>query len=252
MATEHSGPADPARSLALLWRTAERTSRKGRPDLSVDRIVSVAIDIADTEGLGALSMRKVADRLGVGTMSLYTYIPGKAELIDVMLDAVYGETPRPEDVKGGWRGRLEKIARDNWALCRRHSWMLHAATGRPVLGPNLTAKYDYELRALDGIGLTDIEMDSVLTLVIGHAQSAARGAADATATENRSGMTDDQWWQAHAPILEQVMDPRNYPTAARVGSAAGQEYGAYDPEHAFEFGLARILDGIEVLVRQRG
>lgn len=97
---EHSGKGDPARSLALLWRTSERTSRKGKPDLSVDRIVRAGIEIADAEGLAALSMRRVAERLGVGTMSLYTYVPGKAELLDVMLDTVYGETARPQDVAG--------------------------------------------------------------------------------------------------------------------------------------------------------
>src|SRR5690606_20875133 len=113
---EYSGKGDPARSLALLWRTSERVSRKGKPDLSVDRIVRAAIEVADTEGLQARSMRRVAERLGVGTMSLYTYVPGNPELLDVMLDTVYGETARPEDVPGGWRARLELIARENWAL----------------------------------------------------------------------------------------------------------------------------------------
>src|SRR5439155_23227897 len=135
---------DPARSLALLWRTRERASRKGKPDLSVDLIVRAAIDIADASGLGALSMRRVAERLGVGTMSLYTYVPGKAELLDVMLDAVYGEPDRPDAVPGGWRARLERIARENLALYQRHPWLLQVATSRPVLGPNAIAKYDYE------------------------------------------------------------------------------------------------------------
>ena len=79
MTIEYSGKGDPARSLALLWRTSERTSRKGKPDLNVDRIVRAAIEVADAEGLQALSMRRVAERLGVGTMSLYTYVPGKPE-----------------------------------------------------------------------------------------------------------------------------------------------------------------------------
>lgn len=252
MATEYSGTGDPARTLALLWRTAERASRKGKPDLGVDRIVRAGIGIADTEGLAALSMRKVAEKLGVGTMSLYTYVPGKAELIDVMVDTVSGETDRPQDVAGGWRGRLTQIARENWALHLRHPWLLQVATSRAVLGPNVAAKYDYELRAVDGIGLTDVEMDSVLTLVLGHVQGAARGAVEAAQVEQRTGLTDEQWWQAAAPFLVRVFDPARFPLAARVGAAAGEEHGsAYGPDHAFTFGLERVLDGVEVLVSSR-
>ncbi|HEU5475381.1 MAG TPA: TetR/AcrR family transcriptional regulator [Actinophytocola sp.] len=249
--TEYSGSGDPARSLALLWRTRERVSRKGRPDLSVELIVRAAIELADGAGLGALSMRRVAERLGVGTMSLYTYVPGKAELLDVMLDTVYGEVPEPP-AETGWRARLERIARDNLALYQQHPWLLQVATSRPVLGPNAIAKYDRELRAIDGIGLTDVEMDSVLTLISGYVHGAARGAAEAAAAEQRTGLTDEQWWYAHVPFLERIMDAQRYPTAARVGVAAGEQHqAAYDPEHAFEFGLRRVLDGIDVLITAR-
>jgi AcrR family transcriptional regulator len=251
MTTEYSGSGDPARSLALLWRTRERTSRKGKPDLSVDLIVRTAIEIADSAGLAATSMRRVAERLGVGTMSLYTYVPGKAELLDVMVDAVYGEL-EPTDEAAGWRARLETIARQNLALYQRHPWLLQVAASRPVLGPHAIAKYDHELRAIDGIGLTDVEMDSVLTLVSGYVHGAARGAVEAAAAEQSTGITDEQWWYAHAPFLERIMDRRRYPTAARVGTAAGEAHNAaYDPDHAFEFGLQRVLDGIEVLVSSR-
>jgi len=249
---EYSGKGDPARSLALLWRTSERTSRKGKPDLNVDRIVRAAIEVADAEGLQALSMRRVAERLGVGTMSLYTYVPGKPELLDVMLDTVYGETARPEEVPGGWRGRLEVIARENWRLYLRHPWLLQVAASRPVLGPNVTAKYDYELRAVDGIGLTDVEMDSVITLVAGFVHGTARGAVEAAQAESRTGLSDEQWWAAHAPFFSRIADVERFPTAARVGQATGEALGAaYSAEHAFEFGLQRVLDGIEALVSGR-
>jgi hypothetical protein len=131
--------------------------------------------------------------------------------------------------------------------------VLHvAAAGRPPLGPNATAKYDRELRVVDGIGLTDVEMDSVLALVLGHAEGAARRAAEATEAEERTGRTDAEWWAANAPLLEKVFDPGRYPTAARVGPAAGAAYAAaFSPEHAFEFGLQRVLDGVEALVSAR-
>ncbi|MEV0155603.1 TetR/AcrR family transcriptional regulator [Micromonospora sp. NPDC050686] len=252
MSVEYSGTGDPARSLALLWRTREKPSRRGG-DLSVDRIVRAAIELADAEGLAALSMRRVAERLGVGTMSLYTHVPGKGELLDVMLDTAYGQTARPDDVPGGWRGRLTQIARENWALHLRHPWLLQVATTRPPLGPNVTAKYEYELRAVDGIGLTDLEMDAVVTLVDNYVHGAVRSAVEAAQAARRTGMTDEQWWRVHAPYLEKVMDPRRFPVAARVGLAAGQEYqAAGDPAGAFEFGLQRLLDGVQMLVAARG
>ncbi|MFG1698756.1 TetR/AcrR family transcriptional regulator [Nonomuraea sp. NPDC049309] len=252
MSVEYSGKGDPARSLALLWRTSEPTGRKGKPELSVDRIVRAAIEVADAEGLQALSMRRVAERLGVGTMSLYTYVPGKPELFDLMLDTVYGETARPADVPGGWRGRLEQIARENWALYLRHPWLLQVAVSRPVLGPNVTAKYDYELSAIDGIGLTDVEMDAVLTLIIGFVHGTARGAVEAAQAESKTGLTDEQWWAAHAPFFSRIADPERFPIASRVGQAAGEaQNAAYNASHAFEFGLQRVLDGIEALVRRR-
>ncbi|MDG4797690.1 TetR/AcrR family transcriptional regulator C-terminal domain-containing protein [Micromonospora sp. WMMD1082] len=251
MSTEYSGTGDPARSLALLWRTRDRGSRKGGADLSVDRIVRAAVDIADAEGLAALSMRRVAQALGAGTMSLYTHVPGKGELLDLMLDTVHGELTHP-DGDGGWRDRLTQVAHARWRLYQRHPWLLQVATTRPALGPHVIATYEHELRAVDGIGLTDLEMDAVLTLVTGYVHGAVRTAVEAAQAAGRTGLTEQQWWQAHAPYLERALDPRRFPLAARVGTAAGQQYqGATDPTGAFAFGLARILDGIQVLVTDR-
>ncbi len=247
--TTYSGSGDPARSLALLWRTDERRSQAG---LSVDRIARAAIALADADGLQALSMRRVADALGVGTMSLYTHVPGKAELLDVMLDMALGETERPEDSPGPWRARLEQVARENWALFRRHPWILQVATARPPLGPNLLAKYDYELRALDGIGLSDHEMDRALSLVLNFVAGAARWAVDAAGVASETGVTDAQWWDAYAPLLTRMVDFERYPLGSRVGSAAGEaNQAASDPEGDFEFGIQRVLDGIEAYVATR-
>lgn len=250
MAIESSGSGDPRRSLALLWGRREAPTRGPKPGLSVEAIVAAAIAVADAEGLGALSMRRVAERLGVGTMSLYTYVPGKAELLDVMLDTVAGETTPPEP-DGDWRGRLEHVAHQNWALYRRHPWMLEVTSVRPALGPNAIAKYDFELRTIEGIGLTEIEMDAVVGLVAGHVEGVARRALEKVQLERRTGMTEDEWWEATAPVLAEVADFSRFPTAARVGAAAGEAHGGYDPEHAFAFGLARVLDGVEALVRAR-
>ncbi|MGW5879076.1 TetR/AcrR family transcriptional regulator [Nocardiopsis terrae] len=244
--------ADPARSLALLWRTREQVSSRGKPGLSVDRIVDAAVEIADHGGLGALSMRKVALRLDVGTMSLYTYVPGKRELIDVMLDSVHGDLQAPGPDVRGWRARLHATAHGIWNLYRRHAWILEVVRARPVLGPNLLAKYERELREVEGVGLNELEMDSVVGLINGYVEGAVARAVAGDEIERRTGITDEQWWRAHAPVLSRIADVELFPTAARVGAIAGAAYGsAYDPVHGFEFGLVRVLDGIDVLVRSR-
>ncbi|ONI81079.1 TetR family transcriptional regulator [Actinosynnema sp. ALI-1.44] len=246
---EYGGSGDPSRSLALLWRTTERPSRGTKPALTVDRIVRTAIDLADQEGLAALSMRRVADQLGVGTMTLYTHVPGKVELLDVMVDTVYGETSRPDMDGRAWRERLDQVARENLALHSRHPWLLHVPTTRPPLGPNLIAKYDYELRAVADTGLSEVEMDAVLTLVLQYVHGAARVSVEKTRAERETGMTDNDWWAAHQPFLAQIGDAEKYPVAATVGAAAGAAFdGTIDPAFAFEFGLDRLLDGIEVFV----
>ena len=251
MTIEFSGGGDPARSLSLLWRTQEKVGRGARSKIGVDGIVRAAISIADADGLAALSMRRVAESLEVGTMSLYTYVPGKAELIDLMLDTVYAETDKPDQPESGWRARLEQIARENWTIYRKHPWMLQVGTTRPPLGPNAMRKYDFELGAVAGIGLTQIEMDSVLSLVLGHAEGAARRAYEAASTERETGMTDAQWWQANSVMLTKLMDMSRFPIAAAVGTTVGTAHGtAHDVAHNFEFGLQRILDGIEVFVQR--
>jgi AcrR family transcriptional regulator len=250
--TEYTGGSDPKRIMELLWGAPERTRRGPKPRLSADQIVEAATAIADAEGLAALSMRKVAERLGVTAMSLYTYVPGKAELLDLMLDRVCAETAKPDEVAGGWRGRLELVARESQALYLRHPWLLHVATNRPVLGPNLIARYDYELRAVEGTGLTDIEMDLVVTMVGDYVHGAVRSALAASSLPKDTGKSDDEWWAELSPLLEKVYDPDRFPVATRVGAAAGEEYAApLDPARSFEFGLARLLDGVAALIERR-
>jgi AcrR family transcriptional regulator len=245
--------SDPRRSMALLWRAEQAPVRRGpKPRLSVDVIVRAAIELADAEGLAALSMRRVAERLGVGAMALYTYVPGKAELIDVMVDTVHAEVSQPAEVAGGWRGHLAHSARETWALYQRHPWLLQTITTRPVLGPNVFAQYEYQLQAIDGLGLTDLEMDSVTVLLSDYVHGAARGAVDAAQAERLTGQSDAAWWQSYEPLLETVCRMERYPLLSRVGQVAGETHqAAYHAEFAFSFGLERVLDGIEALVQRR-
>jgi AcrR family transcriptional regulator len=251
-AKKRSSP-DPARSLALLWGSQTNAGRSG---LTVKAIVTAAIDIVDAGGLDALSMRNVAERLGVGTMSLYTHIPGKAELIDLMLDTAYGElyisVEEPSQQPGGWRAALRFIARRNWDLYRKHPWMLQITTGRPALGPHASLKYEAELRPLDKLGLGDVEMDAALALILSHVEGCARAQATLEQTQRDTGMTDAEWWVIQAPLLAKVVDETLFPVATRVGTSAGQAYqGASSPEHAFTFGMDRILAGISELISNK-
>src|SRR5687768_7197639 len=112
---------DPRRTIELLWRLHDRPTRRGpKPRFTVDDVAQIAIQMADTDGLAALSMRRVADQLGVTAMSLYTYVPSKSELLDLMLDTVSGEATAAYADNMDWRAKLDLVARQNWALYRRH------------------------------------------------------------------------------------------------------------------------------------
>jgi AcrR family transcriptional regulator len=253
MATEFTGTGDPARSMALLWRAPAAAARPGpKPSLDVGRIVAAAVRLADAEGLAAVSMRRVAAEIGVGAMTLYSHVPGKGELVDLMLDAVLGELYPDEQAvtAGAWRARLTAMARANWDFFLRHPWALHVATGRPPLGPGLMRKYELELRAVDGLGLSEIQMDLLVTLVNGFVRGTAGGVQEKADAERLTGITEDQWWAATEPYVAQVFDAERFPTAARVGPVAGAEVGAYDPARSFEFGLDRLLDGVGALIAE--
>lgn len=252
MAKEQPSRPDPARALDLLWGTAPVPKRGPKQRLSAEAITTAAIAIADADGLEALSMRRVADALGVGTMTLYTYVPAKGELIDLMRDAVAGEvagrTPAPADAPD-WRTGLRQVAQDNWDAIHRHPWILQVTSARPALGPLTIAKYDRELAAFDGIGLTDIQIDASLTLLLNHVEGAARSATDAALAEQRTGISELEWWEAVSPVLERHFDPARFPFAARIGEAAGAaNQSVTAPDHGFAFGLERILDGIAALI----
>jgi AcrR family transcriptional regulator len=247
--TSRTSGGDPARTLALLWRSQEPSRRGPRPRLDVDSVVAAAIALADERGLPAVTMRALAERLGVSPMTLYGYVPGKDELIDLMLDALYaGMAREPWSQAAGWRERARGVAEANRALFAAHPWAAGISTARPPLGPGLMAKYDHELGAFDGTGLSDVDRDAALAFLLAFVQGAAAAAADARDAPG----TDAEWWESAGPLLARAMDAERYPLAVRVGAAAGEAQGAaYDPERAFAFGLERVLDGLEALIARR-
>jgi AcrR family transcriptional regulator len=249
-----TGAGDPARTLRLLWRDPAAVPRHGpRQQLTIDGVVAAATALADAEGLDKVTMRRVASSLGVVPMTLYTYVPGKAELLDLMLDAAYLRMPRTGTGGQPWRQRVTAVAAENRALFEAHPWAAAISTIRPPLGPGLMAKYEHELAALDGLGLDDIQMDAALTHVLTFVAAWAQAAAGARATRKETAMDDEQWWAASAPLLEKVLDPAAYPLATRAGTAAGTAHrAAYNPLHAYDFGLRLILGGLAVLIGDAG
>jgi AcrR family transcriptional regulator len=236
--------ADPTRTLALLWREpAPARARGPRRALDVDAVVAAATALLDAAGAEALTMRRLATELGVAPMTLYTYVPGRDDLLDLALDAAYAGMRRADTTGRPWRDRLTAVAEENRALHRAHPWTAHADPARPVLGPGETAKYEHELAACDELAeladLDDVDRDAALTFLLDFCRSAARAEQD-------TGPGDPQaWWEARAPVLTRVLDPERFPRAVRVGAA---QSSARDPGRAWRFGLARVLDGLGALV----
>ncbi|WP_410670357.1 TetR/AcrR family transcriptional regulator C-terminal domain-containing protein [Amycolatopsis sp. cmx-4-68] len=253
VSTEENGGGDPRRVIELLWGVPGPPRRGPKPKLTTADVVRTAVALADADSIDAVTIRRVAEQLGVSPMSLYTYVPGRAELLDLMIDHAHGELPVP-DPGLGWRAALTVIAEDLWALFHRHPWLLQVTTTRSALGPHSFAKYEHELRAVEGIGLDDVEMDAVVSLVTGLVRGTARSSLDAARLVRTSGMTDAQWWERAGPVLAGIpaAAPAHYPLSSRVGQAAGEAHNAAeDPAFIFRFGLARVLDGIETLVSER-
>ena len=245
--TETSGGGDIGRTLDLLWDTGPRPSRGPKPGLTLERIVEAAVEVADRDGLGALSMRRIATELGTGTMSLYRYVPGKAELLDLMLDRVQRPSENPADLgEGGWRAALEALGHATLALYRRHPWLMEVNQSRPILGPGALDGLEKVLSRIKPMRLSDPELLSAVIMIDGYVVGAARTQLYQEEAERSSGLTDAQFWEAQRPALEKAMLSGRYPVLAGLSE---DTFGP-DFDH-FEFGLQRILDGLEVFVARR-
>ncbi|MFG3406946.1 TetR/AcrR family transcriptional regulator [Streptomyces sp. NPDC048142] len=249
-----TGSGDIARSLELLWGTGERPSRGPKPGLTLDRIVTAAIAVADAEGLAAVSMRRLSTELGTGTMSLYRYVPGKAELLDLMLDRVLGEPlsagpDRPagtHDVPEDWRVAINTMARSYLENLRRHPWLLKINQARTVLGPSALRGLERALTGLRGMGLRDPELIGVIITVNSFVEGLARTRADEAEAVAQTGLSDEEFWDNQRPYLERAMLSGAYPMMAGMS----EDTFSAEFDH-FEFGLQRLIAGFEALVAER-
>ncbi|MFG2843375.1 TetR/AcrR family transcriptional regulator [Kitasatospora sp. NPDC048296] len=246
--TVYAGQGDARRSLALLWGAPEepRTGRSGpKPGLSVDAIVSAGITVADAEGMAALSMRAVGERLGRTAMALYTYVPGKAELLDLMHDRALAELPVDLPLLDGWRAAVEAWAEQLYDCYLRHPWVLQVSQARPVLGPAELAAMEGLLSALQPAALTPGRLRGAVAALWQFVRGMAATTADTRGAAAATGVTDEDWWTARSAQLAELAPdfPSRFPLLTALQSATGgapEESG----REAFRTGLAVLLDGI--------
>jgi len=249
---------DHFRAMRLLWRldTGEKaTTPPGpKPRFDIDDVVTAAIAVADSNPSDGVSMRAVAERLGVTAMALYGYVPGKDTLVALAYDAIHAEMTDPNRDAEDWRGGVQTWAEDLLDVYARHPWSLRVSSARPVLGPN-------EQRVLESVisVLRATELDpGLLRRVVGMLFHAVRGTAttiaEARKAEETSEMSESEWWRSSSDALGMVVPDfadrypntmwlLSHPVDAAVSS---QGYVEHHSEANLRVGLGVLLDGLEV------
>lgn len=217
-----------------------------QPDLSRDRIVRTAMEIADAEGMAALSMRRVATELGAATMSLYRHVPGKDDLIVLMIDEAIGQEPFPRNAPEGWRARLELAARLQWRMFHRHRWLAPAMSlTRPQPAPSALAHLEWILQALEGLGLSPSAMIHAHVMLFSYVRGLATSLEAEAEAELDTGMTSDEWMETQEAALDAIAGSGSLAAFLRI--ARGPDVDL-DLDTLFEFGLMRMLDGLEAYI----
>jgi AcrR family transcriptional regulator len=218
-------------------------------ELTRARIVATAIGIADADGLAELSMRRIAAALGVATMSLYRHVPGRDELILAMIDAAIGDLRLPAHHPGGWRAKLELCCRLEWAMFQRHPWLAPSMSlTRPQLAPNAMRLSEFAMAAFDGTGLSLADRMYVQIVLF----SFVRGVASALEPEaeaiRESGLTNEQWLATQTATFTTLLDAN---AMSHFQELTRTDFD-FSLDRLFEFGLARLLDGLALFVEAYG
>ncbi|WP_433062571.1 TetR/AcrR family transcriptional regulator [Dactylosporangium sp. CS-033363] len=224
-----------------VWERPEPQPRAAPVPLSRAKIAAAAVRLADEHGLDGLSVRKLAGALGVGPMRLYDYVANRAEILDLMVDAVYAEIAQAGD-GSDWRATVLAIKHRTRGSALRHEWFADLLGGRPHLGPNALAVGESTAAALSqapGVrGLDELQraLGALNAFMIGalRAEIAERRTARATGTELAA------WQSSLGPYLTRMLDTGRYPTVARLVID-----GAHlDPGETFARNLETVLNGI--------
>ncbi|MFI6775159.1 TetR/AcrR family transcriptional regulator [Nocardia sp. NPDC050412] len=241
-------------TVELLWGTQQRPKRGPKPALSLEGIVAEAIALADAEGLANLSMQRLAERLGFTKMSLYRYVPGKEQLTALMVDAAMGDPPdvvaaQQNSSEERWRAGLRRWAETIFERYSAHPWSITLTIGVRAIGPNEMGWVNAALTALDGTGLTGPERLDTIVLLNGH----VRGLVQQVTTAGRQE-TAQQIAGQFAEIMVAAGDrfPLVAAAFAEEAAATGASPTTGGPGDALSFGIDRILDGLGVLIAERG
>lgn len=242
MAPKRTRRAEASRRMELLWGPEDRPARGPKPALTLDRIVQKATEIADKDGLAAVTMQNVAARLRVTTMALYRYVASKSGLLDAMVEAALGAPP-PMDAALDWRANLATWARANLGIYQRHPWVLHAIIASPPFGPNQLAWFEAALQALSDLKLGPPDTIETIALVDDYVRGAAHLLLTLAATP--------QFVEWYTRAVQRASADGRYPKIAQlVASGAFGDFGdAW--WNQFEFGLERVLDGIHAFIQSR-
>ena len=245
--TEDRPDADPGtpegrRVVELLWAPTQQAPVRGpKPRTSLSEVVAAGVEIADAEGLAALSMRKVASRLGIGAMSLYTYVPGRSELVELMIDRVYAEHTIPEP-QLPWRRRLEAWARETWRIYAEHPWLLDYNMARLPIGPHVLDVSEALYAALHDAGFAGAENVAISNLIQWQLLGAARSMISDADEARHTGVSAEAYWDSRASFWGTYFDWNRYPNTAAIWEAGGfDDPAGWD----FERMLDRLLTGIE-------
>jgi AcrR family transcriptional regulator len=215
--------------------------------LTVERIVTTAIAVADSEGIGGLSMRRLATELGIAPMSLYRHVADKEDLLLAMIDRVAGASAFPEVPPDATRTRLECAARMLWDTFRRHPWMASALSlTRPQPVPSAVPLTEWMLASLERSGLDLQTRFTAVLSVIGYVRGMGLNIEMEVEAEAATGLDSEQWTEGQSAALESILAGGRLPQLERL-VAEGYDF---DLDAVFEFGLQRLLDGIELLVER--
>lgn len=227
-------PPEPE-SVALLWHEPKVGRRGPRPALTVERLIEAGIESADEQGLDALSMERLAKKLGVTTMALYRYVPSRAVLVDLMVDRGVGSPPKLE---GPWRTRLLQWAGALHEVFRRHPWSLESTGRIRVMGPFELSWLEAGMAALATTSLTPAERRSACLALISQVRTAAQF------SEPSSGPYRHFGWEEWTRLTRTLIATRaeHFPELTRVMAQSADGGSGFD----------WVLDGIAARIKQRG
>jgi AcrR family transcriptional regulator len=229
-------------SQSFVWSRKRAPTRGPKPGLTTNEIAHAAIRIADTEGLAAVTMQRLARHLGVTTMALYRYFPGKAELLALMIESAGGPDPRFGKPSAPWHARLRVWARRCAAIYRDHPWFLEATTLRQtVMGPNELSWMEAALAMLAEAGLPPKERYYAFLAIIG----LIRGHATFEQIKKRQ-QSPRKWARGLGKLLRTKGDQFSALQETLESGAL-----AANPRESFEYALTCILDGISPTSRAR-